>query len=136
MTHGPVPRCLGFPINNKVRLLALKTMLSSKLFEERLIIIDSEEIRYPKTTLLQAILEPYGIDKLLFLVPEKTNNNHFEMASRNLSNVTVKKAAQFNLPELIRNDYIFLTRQGLVELEALLETRESNYFRNKKVSTP
>jgi large subunit ribosomal protein L4 len=49
VTHGPVPRCLGFPINNKMRLLALKTLLSAKLFEDRLIFIDSEAIEYPKT---------------------------------------------------------------------------------------
>lgn len=47
--HGVVPRCLGFPINNKVRLLALKTMLSARLYEDRLIFIDNEDIEHPKT---------------------------------------------------------------------------------------
>ena len=69
VTHGPVPRCLGFPINNKLRLLALKTMLSAKLYEEKLIFIDSEAIEYPKTTLLEAIVKPYGSDKLCFVTP-------------------------------------------------------------------
>jgi large subunit ribosomal protein L4 len=67
VTHGPVPRCLGFPINNKLRLLALKTMLSAKLYEDKLIFIDSEAIEYPKTTLLEAIVKPYGSDKLCFV---------------------------------------------------------------------
>ncbi len=49
VTHGPVPRCLGFPINLKMRLLALKTLLSAKLFEDKLIFIDSESLEYPKT---------------------------------------------------------------------------------------
>jgi large subunit ribosomal protein L4 len=69
VTHGPVPRCLGFPINNKLRLLALKTMLSAKLYEDKLIFIDSEAIEYPKTTLLEAIVKPYGSDKLCFVTP-------------------------------------------------------------------
>ena len=69
VTHGPVPRCLGFPINNKLRLLALKTMLSAKLYEDKLIFIDSEAIEYPKTTLLEAIVKPYGLDKLCFVTP-------------------------------------------------------------------
>jgi len=42
VTHGPVPRCLGFPINHKLRLLAIKTLLSAKLFEDKLVFIDSE----------------------------------------------------------------------------------------------
>lgn len=47
--HGPVPRSLEYPINNKQRLLALKIMLSAKLFEDKLIFVDSEELEYPKT---------------------------------------------------------------------------------------
>lgn len=47
--HGPVPRDLSFPINEKVRLLALKTMLSAKLYEDRLIFIETEELEFPKT---------------------------------------------------------------------------------------
>ena len=44
-----MPRSLDFPVNNKQRLLALKVMLSAKLFEDRLIFVDSEELEYPKT---------------------------------------------------------------------------------------
>lgn len=47
--HGTVPRSLEYPINNKQRLLGLKIMLSAKLFEQKLIFIDSEELQYPKT---------------------------------------------------------------------------------------
>lgn len=47
--HGPVPRALGFPINNKLKLLGLKTMLSAKLFEEKLAVIETEKLAYPKT---------------------------------------------------------------------------------------
>ena len=47
--HGPVPRDMSFPINEKVRLLALKTMLSAKLYEDRLIFVETEELEYPKT---------------------------------------------------------------------------------------
>jgi len=46
---GPVPRDLTFPMNAKVRLLALKCMLSAKLFEDKLVFIDSEALELPKT---------------------------------------------------------------------------------------
>ena len=39
------------------------------------------------------------------------------------------------MPDLLNNDYIFITKQGLTELEAILEARKSNYFRNKKQAT-
>jgi large subunit ribosomal protein L4 len=135
IAHGPVPRCLGFPLNSKTRLLALKCMLSAKLYEERLIVIDSESLEYPKTQLLEAIIKPYGIDKLLFLVPEETDKN-FIFASRNLQNVVLKKASEFNVPELLRSDFVFMTKQGLQEIEMVIEKREGNYFRNKKTTRP
>ena len=47
--HGPVPRALGFPINNKMKLLGMKTMLSAKLFEEKIAIIESDQIETYKT---------------------------------------------------------------------------------------
>lgn len=110
-------------------------MLSAKLYEDKLIIIDSETLQYPKTQLLEAILAPYGIDKLLFLVPNESENKNFELAARNLQNVQVKKAQEFNISEMLRNDYVFLTTQGMQELEAILESRQANYFRNRKVSS-
>lgn len=133
VAHGPVPRCLGFPINHKVRLLATKTLLSAKLFENKIIFIDSEELEYPKTTFLNQILKPYGMDRLLFVTPHDVCQN-FEQASRNIKNVTVKNPQTFNVPEMIHADYIFMTKQGMQELEQTFENRYNNYFRNRKVS--
>ena len=36
---------------------------------------------------------------------------------------------------MLLSDYIFVTKQGLIELEQILENREGNYYRNRKVST-
>ena len=47
--HGVVPRDLSINVNEKMRLLALKTMLSAKLYENKLIFIETEELKYPKT---------------------------------------------------------------------------------------
>ena len=66
-------------------------MLSAKLFEERLVFIDSEELEHPKTTFLKQILEPYGFDKLTFLTGENICGN-FSLAARNISNLNVKNA--------------------------------------------
>lgn len=65
--HGPVPRDYTFPINEKLRLLAIKTILSAKLYEDRLILVDSEELEYGKTKYLNEIIAPYKRDKILFL---------------------------------------------------------------------
>jgi large subunit ribosomal protein L4 len=80
---GPVPRDLTFPINAKVRLLALKCMLSAKLFEDKLVFIDSEAIELPKTQILEEIVSPFKKDKLCFLTGKEVDSN-FNRAVSNL----------------------------------------------------
>ena len=78
--HGPVPRDFSYPMNEKIRLYALKSLLSAKLFEEKIVIINSESIEHPKTKYLHEILEPYKQDKILFLTHFDVDKN-FELAS-------------------------------------------------------
>ena len=133
--HGPVPRSLQFPINHKQRLQGLKIMLSAKLFEDRLIFIDSEELDYPKTQLLEAIVSPFRSDKLCFLTGSSPDSKNFQLAARNLKNIRVQTPGLFHVPDLLRNDYIFTTKQGLIELEEILELRHFNCYRNRKIAT-
>ena len=49
--------------------------------------------------------------------------------------IKIKDAQKFHVPDLINNDYVFVTKQGLIELETILEARHSNYFRNRKVAS-
>lgn len=57
--HGPVPMDYSFPINEKQRLFALKSLLSARLYEERIVLIESEELEFHKTKFLNEILAPY-----------------------------------------------------------------------------
>lgn len=74
-------------------------------------------------------------DKLCFLTGAEPANKNFELAARNLKNIRVQRAGKFSVPDLLRNDYIFVTRQGLIDLEQSIERRHENYFRNRKVAT-
>jgi hypothetical protein len=62
----------------------------------------------------------------------KTADENFMKAASNLQLIKTKDAQKFHVPDLLTNDYVFITKQGLIELEAILEARHSNYFRNKK----
>ena len=106
---GPVPRDLTFPINAKVRLLALKSMLSAKLFEDKLVFIDSEALDLPKTQILEEIISPFKNDKLCFLTSANIDEN-FKKAASNLQLLKTKSAQKFHVPDLLNNDYIFVTK--------------------------
>lgn len=65
----------SFPINEKVRLQALKSLLSARLYEEKIILIEDEKIEHAKTNYLHEILAPYKEDKLMFLTDYTTDPN-------------------------------------------------------------
>lgn len=73
--HGPKPIDYSFPLNEKMRLLGLKTLLSARLYEEKIILIEDEKIDYPKTKYLHEILSPYKDDRLLFLTGFEADKN-------------------------------------------------------------
>lgn len=58
--HGPVPRDLSINMPRKVRLLAIKTMLSVKLYEDKLIFMNSEKLPTHKTKLLAHCLQGFA----------------------------------------------------------------------------
>ena len=57
--HGPVPRDLTEKINSKLRVKALQIMLSAILYEDRIVLIESEKINFLKTNYLANVLKPY-----------------------------------------------------------------------------
>lgn len=81
--------------------------------------------------MLAEVLSPYKIDKLCFLT-HKTDSN-FKQAAKALENVEIKSANTFNVPDLVKSDYIFMTKEGLSQLELVLDSRTVNQFRNRKV---
>ena len=72
-------------------------MLAAKLYENRMIFIDTEDIEYAKTQLLAQIVKPFMIDKLTFVVANTPTNDNFERASGNIKNVTMKKPQEFHV---------------------------------------
>ena len=87
--QGPVPRDLTEKINSKQRVKALQIMLAAKLYEDRIVLIESEKINFLKTNYLANILKPYNTDRLTFLT-SFTPDDNFLLSSKNLKNITVK----------------------------------------------
>ena len=67
VAHGPVCRDLTEKIPRKMRVKALQIMLSAKLFEDRIILIETEKLDHMKTQYLHEVVKPFGTDRLCFL---------------------------------------------------------------------
>lgn len=78
--HGPKPRVMRYPLNKKVRLQALKVVLSAKLAEGKLRIIDSEHVDEPKTRAIAKTLEKMDARSRILIVHPYIPDANFALA--------------------------------------------------------
>jgi large subunit ribosomal protein L4 len=117
---GPVVRSHEFSLQKKVRRLGLKTALSAKLGEGKLVIIDNARADEPKTKALRARLKALGWDSVLIIDGPAVEEN-FARAARNLPRVDVLPQQGANVYDILRRDTLVLTRAAVQHLEARLK---------------
>jgi large subunit ribosomal protein L4 len=116
---GPVVRSHEFALQKKVRRLGLKTALSAKQAEGRLVVIDAARIPEAKTKALRARLDALGWGSVLII--DGAVDEGFARAARNLPKVDVLPQHGANVYDILRRDTLVLTRDGAQQLEARLK---------------
>jgi len=117
---GPVVRDHGYDLPKKVRALALKTALSSKQAEGKLIVIDDARLPEAKTKALVQRLGKLGWSSVLFIGGTEIDQG-FARAARNLPQVDVLPQQGANVYDILRRDTLVLTRGAVEALEARLK---------------
>ncbi|GAO97961.1 50S ribosomal protein L4 [Caedimonas varicaedens] len=117
---GPVVRDHGMGLQKKVRKLALKTALSGKLAEGRLIIVESLTSKELKTKFILTKLEKMGLKNALFIDGTQVDTN-FALAVRNLPHIDVLPQQGINVYDILRRDTLVLTKAAIESLEKRLK---------------
>jgi len=117
---GPVVRSHAFDLQKKVRRLGLKTALSAKQAEGKLIVIDAARLDEAKTKALRARFDARGWVSVL-IIDGATLDEGFARAARNLPRVDVLPQQGANVYDILRRDMLVLTRDGAQQLEARLK---------------
>lgn len=115
--HGPRVRDFNPSLNKKVRALGLKTALSVKAAEGKLVVLDNLALDAAKTKSLKEQLAALGIANALFIDGNAVDVN-FALASRNLYKVDVLPAVGANVYDILNHDQLVLTRAAVEQLEA------------------
>ena len=100
----------------KVRTLALKTALSSKVKAEQLIVLDKAESKDGKTSVLRNQLTKLGITSALIIDGSDVNEN-FARAARNIEKIDVLPVQGINVYDILRRDHLVLTKAAIDSLE-------------------
>ena len=117
---GPVVRSHATDLPKKIRKLGLKIALSSKLAEQKLIIIDRAILSEPKTALLNAKLKNFDVRSIL-IIDGKAIDANFMKAAKNLINVDVLPTIGANVYDILKHDVVMLTTEALGALEERLQ---------------
>jgi large subunit ribosomal protein L4 len=117
---GPVVRSHEFSLQKKVRKLGLKTALSSKQREGKLVVIDRAHVDEVKTKALRVRFETLGWGSVLIIDGPIVEKN-FLLAARNLARVDVLPQQGANVYDILRRDTLVLTREAVQHLEARLK---------------
>jgi large subunit ribosomal protein L4 len=117
---GPKPRDYSYKVPKKVRRAALKSALTKKLKEGKLMIIDGIEVPEVKTKLFVEILNKLecGGGKTLIVVPEKDRN--LELSSRNIREVKLLPVGGLNVFDVLKYDTVVITRPAVEMIEKAL----------------
>jgi large subunit ribosomal protein L4 len=117
---GPVVRDHAHDLPKKVRKLALKTALSAKANEGKLVVLETMSLDGPKTAALAAQLKKLGIGSAL-IVGGATVDQNFARAASNIVNVDVLPQQGANVYDILRRDTLVLTRDAVKHFEERLK---------------
>ena len=119
IVFGPHPRSFAKKMNRKERRLALKSALSYKLLESKLIVLDELKFADRKTKTAIEFLNNLEIEKTVLVVVAELEEN-LVYATRNLRNVILLEANEVNTYDVIAADKMVITKDAIKQIEEVL----------------
>ncbi len=116
VVHGPTPRSHEYKLNIKLRKSAIRSLLSAKLKEGNLKVVDKLELKKIKTKDLEVKIKKLGIESAAFLDADKVNKN-FELSLRNLKNLDFVSCKGINAALILKRKTLVLSREALNRVE-------------------
>ena len=120
VTFGPVPRDHGYKLPKKVRQLALRSALSGKQAEGKLVVLESTALKSGRTKDLAKLLAKLGWTKPLIIDGPEVNAD-FARAAANIRDIDVLPQQGINVYDILRCDTLVLTKAAVEHLEARLK---------------
>lgn len=118
--HGPQPRDYSFKLNKKVKQLARKSALSSKLKNNEILVIESFGLEAPKTREFSKILSNLKLNEVKTLFVFDQPDENVVLSSRNLVKSKVMRVNDLNTYSILDNQQLVLAESSIKVLEDLL----------------
>ena len=113
---GPTPRDYSYSMPKKEKRAALAAALSSKVGENRMVLLDKLELAGPRTKQMSDLLKTLGVaESALVLIA--VENKNVALASRNMPNIKVLRMENINVYDLLKYRYLITTQDALTTMQ-------------------
>jgi large subunit ribosomal protein L4 len=119
IVFGPTPRSYSYKLPKKVRRLAIKSALSSKVLEENVLVLESLAFDAPKTKDFKTVLGGLSVEKKALIVTADLDEN-VALSARNIPGVTVVTADGINVLDVVNHDKLIMTKAAVEKVEEVL----------------
>ena len=121
IVFGPTPRSYSYKLNKKVRRLALKSVLSEKVAENAMSVVDKFELEAPKTKAFNEIIANINAPKkTLFVVSEGEDFENAFLSMRNIPTMMMLTADGINVYDIVNANKIVFTEAAVKDVEEAL----------------
>jgi large subunit ribosomal protein L4 len=119
ISFGPKPRDYSYAMPKKARRNAIKSVLSDKIRNDRLFILDELKLDSGKTKDTIKALSRFSFDKLLIV--DKRDNNDLMLSTRNIPHIKAIDVAEMNIYDSLKYNYIMLSVDVVKRLMEVLK---------------
>ena len=115
VVFAPVPRDYTIRLNKKEKRLALKSVLTSRVQEQKFIVLDELKFDEIKTKKMQAVLDALKVSKALVVLNE--NDQNVVLSARNIENVQTALTNSINVYDILKYNTVIVTKAAVATIE-------------------
>ena len=115
VVFAPAPRDYSFKMNKKEKVAAIKSALSSKVSENKLIVVEGMDLDAPKTKTMQSLLDNLDMKKALVVVDAEVRN--VTLSVRNIPTARGVFANSINVYDILKYDNVIMTKSAIAAIE-------------------
>ena len=114
VVFAPKPRDYSFKLNKKERRAALKSALSSRVAENKIIVLDAFNMEEVKTKKFKAVMDALKVSKALVVV---NDNNNVVLSARNIPSVKTASTSTINVYDILKYDTLVVTQDAVATIQ-------------------
>ena len=115
VVFAPKPRDYSKKVNKKVRRIALKSALTSRVQEDKLIVLENLNLEEIKTKAMEGVLNNFNVEKALVVLDG--DNQNVVLSARNIPNVKTVRADMLNVYDILKYETFVATKDAVAKIE-------------------